>query len=133
MFKNPHIGNILLMEKGGFYMDINQLQHLRSILEEELATLQEHVNEEPAVEDTEITAVDNHPADAATDLTTIVTEKTLNELKEDEIERIQTALNAMDEGTYGECIVCGKEIPFERLEAIPTALTCIDHVDEVME
>lgn len=54
-------------------------------------------------------------------------------MKEDEIERIQTALNAMDEGTYGECIVCGKEIPFERLEAIPTALTCIDHVDEVME
>ncbi|MER2122304.1 MAG: TraR/DksA C4-type zinc finger protein [Solibacillus sp.] len=114
-------------------MDINQLQQLRSILEEELATLQEHVNEEPPLEDTEITAVDNHPADAATDLTTIVTEKTLSELKEDEIERIQTALNAMDEGTYGKCIVCGKEIPFERLEAIPTALTCIDHVEEVTQ
>lgn len=131
MFRNPQTGNILLMEKGGFYMDINQLQQLRTILEEELATLQEHVNEEPPLEDTEISAVDNHPADAATDLTTIVTEKTLSELKEDEIEKIQTALSAMDEGTYGECIVCGKEIPFERLEAIPTALTCIDHVDEI--
>lgn len=70
-------------------MDINQLQQLRSILEEELATLQEHVSEEPPLEDTEITAVDNHPADAATDLTTIVTEKTLSELKEDEIEKFK--------------------------------------------
>lgn len=131
MFKNPQTGNILLMEKGGFYMNINQLQQLRQTLEEELATLQEHINEEPTAEDTEISSVDNHPADAATDLTTVVTEKTLNELKEDEIERIQTALNAMDEGTYGKCIVCGKEIPFERLEAIPTALTCIDHVEDV--
>ena len=28
------------------------------------------------------------------------------------------------------CTECEKPIPFERLEAMPTALTCIDHVDE---
>src|SRR5690606_37927497 len=132
-FRNPHKGNILLMEKVVFNMDINQLQQLRCILEEELATLQEYFIEDQPLVETEIYAGDSHPADAATDLTTIVTEKTLSELKEDEIENIQTALNAMDEGTYGECIVCGKEIPFERLEAVPTALTCIDHVEEVTE
>ena len=55
----------------------------------------------------------------------------MDELKEEEIEKIQAALRAMDEGTYGKCVVCGKDIPFERLEAVPTALTCIEHVDEV--
>ena len=30
-------------------------------------------------------------------------------------------------GTYGICEVSGEEIPFERLEAMPTATTCIQH------
>ncbi|WP_336047105.1 TraR/DksA family transcriptional regulator [Solibacillus ferritrahens] len=110
-------------------MNNNQLQQLRQTLEEELATLQQFINDELPVDETELSAVDNHPADAATDLTTVVTELTLNELKEEEIERIKTALTAMDEGTYGKCAVCGENIPFGRLEAIPTALTCIDHAE----
>ena len=31
-------------------------------------------------------------------------------------------------GTYGSCVVCGRPIPDERLEARPTATTCVDHV-----
>lgn len=114
-------------------MKQTQIQQLRKSLEKELERLQQYVNEEPTAEITEVSSVDNHPADAATDLTTIVTEQTLNELREDEIEKIRFALNAMDEGAYGQCNVCGKDIPFERLEAIPTALTCIDHVEEYVE
>ena len=111
-------------------MNSDQLQQLRHTLEDELATLEQFINEELPVEETEISAIDNHPADAATDLTTVITELTLNELKEEEIERIKTALTAMDEGTYGKCAVCGENIPFERLEAIPTALTCVDHAEK---
>ncbi|MER2129254.1 TraR/DksA C4-type zinc finger protein [Solibacillus sp.] len=47
------------------------------------------------------------------------------------MEKIQVALQALGNGAYGKCIECDKPIPFERLEAMPTALTCIDHVNEV--
>jgi RNA polymerase-binding protein DksA len=36
------------------------------------------------------------------------------------------ALKKLDEGTYGTCENCGKEIPWERLEAIPSARLCVD-------
>ena len=39
----------------------------------------------------------------------------------------------MEEGTYGKCVVCGKEIPYERMEALPMALTCIDHADHELD
>ncbi|MEK4627546.1 MAG: TraR/DksA C4-type zinc finger protein [Solibacillus sp.] len=112
-------------------MNEKQVLQLRQTLEQELHELQKHFRDEPNADNSELSSVDNHPADAATDLTTVVTEIALDELKEEEIEKIQAALRAMDEGTYGKCVVCGKDIPFERLEAVPTALTCIEHVDEV--
>ena len=34
---------------------------------------------------------------------------------------IDMALRRMDEGTYGICVRCGKEIDQKRLEAMPTA------------
>jgi DnaK suppressor protein len=37
------------------------------------------------------------------------------------IEEIDDALRRIDDGTYGQCAVCGKPIDEERLEAMPTA------------
>jgi DnaK suppressor protein len=39
---------------------------------------------------------------------------------------VDAALRAIDAGTYGTCVSCGKPIAPERLEAIPWAPTCID-------
>lgn len=39
---------------------------------------------------------------------------------------IDAALARLDEGTYGRCTSCHREIPFERLEARPWAALCID-------
>lgn len=111
-------------------MNQQQIQQLRKALEDELAQLQEHIHEEPTAEDTELSSVDNHPADVATDITTVTTEIALDELKENEIEKIERALKAMNDGSYGKCSECGEIIPFERLVAIPTALTCIVHTKE---
>jgi DnaK suppressor protein len=44
----------------------------------------------------------------------------------EELQQIETALRRMDEGTYGECISCGTDIEFARLEAQPTALRCLE-------
>ena len=39
---------------------------------------------------------------------------------------IDAALKRIEEGTYGICTNCGKEIPVDRLEALPWATLCID-------
>ena len=41
------------------------------------------------------------------------------------LEDVQGALVRIEKGTYGKCVSCGKEIPTERLEAIPAAKLCI--------
>jgi DnaK suppressor protein len=38
---------------------------------------------------------------------------------------IVSALQRLDDGTYGECERCGRAIPIERLEARPTTLLCV--------
>ena len=38
---------------------------------------------------------------------------------------IDEALEKIEEGTYGVCEVCGKNIPKKRLEALPEATMCI--------
>jgi DnaK suppressor protein len=43
-----------------------------------------------------------------------------------ELHRVETALRAIDAGTYGTCESCGKPIAPERLEALPWVATCID-------
>ena len=39
---------------------------------------------------------------------------------------IESALARIQQGKYGLCIKCSKKIPFERLEAIPYAIMCIE-------
>lgn len=41
-------------------------------------------------------------------------------------EEVLSALRLIESGGYGKCENCGKEIPLERLEAIPTATLCVD-------
>jgi len=41
------------------------------------------------------------------------------------IEEIQAALGRIDDGTYGDCAVCGEPINPARLEALPIARRCV--------
>jgi DnaK suppressor protein len=43
-----------------------------------------------------------------------------------ELGRIDAALRALDDGTYGTCVTCGNPIAPERLEALPWSMQCID-------
>lgn len=40
---------------------------------------------------------------------------------------VLVALANIEKGTYGVCEVCGRAVETERLEADPTATTCIEH------
>lgn len=41
------------------------------------------------------------------------------------ISRLEEAVRAIDDGTYGSCRSCARPIPFERLEAIPDTRHCV--------
>jgi len=43
-----------------------------------------------------------------------------------ELQKINSAIAAMEKGTYGICQNCNKEISLERLRAYPQADTCLD-------
>ena len=42
------------------------------------------------------------------------------------LQMVESALNRIREGTFGECISCGKEINPKRLEAVPWTRHCIE-------
>lgn len=50
-------------------------------------------------------------------------------LKQEEIQynNVVAALKKIEVGTYGKCEIGGEEIPVERLEAEPSAKTCMNH------
>jgi len=41
------------------------------------------------------------------------------------LDEIDAALARIDDGTYGQCAVCGQPIPAARLGVRPTATTCV--------
>lgn len=78
----------------------------------------------------ELSHYDNHPADMGTALFERGKDLALNELAEKELEDINESLHAIEEGTYGICTDCGEDIPFERLQAVPTADKCVEHAEQ---
>lgn len=74
----------------------------------------------------ELSIYDNHPADLATQ--TFDKERGLA-LKGNEmniLNKIESALKMVEDGSYGTCKSCGKKINEERLNFIPYAEYCID-------
>jgi RNA polymerase-binding protein DksA len=69
---------------------------------------------------------DQHPGDVATELFDRELEYTLQDGEQALLARIDRALARIDDGTYGKCARCGKDIPEERLEARPWAELDID-------
>ncbi|MGP7819692.1 TraR/DksA C4-type zinc finger protein [Niallia sp. 01092] len=78
----------------------------------------------------ELSNYDNHPADMGTELYEREKDFALEEHDQSELNKINEALAAIKDGSYGICKVSGKEIPYERLEAIPTALTLKEYSSE---
>ncbi|MDR3584811.1 MAG: TraR/DksA C4-type zinc finger protein [Desulfosporosinus sp.] len=74
----------------------------------------------------ELSLIDNHPADIATE----VYERSRDVAQHDRlihrVEAIDVALARFDQGEYGVCEHCGHEIPFERLEALPHTTVCTE-------
>jgi RNA polymerase-binding transcription factor DksA len=75
--------------------------------------------------ESELSDIDNHPADQGTETHEVELDSTTEILLEEEIHRIEEARRALASGTYGTCLDCGTEISEARLEAVPEAVRCI--------
>ena len=71
------------------------------------------------------------PNDVADQIEELATNVPLVEELEQRHRDIVDALEKMDEGVYGICEVSNEPIPLERLKAIPSARTLIEHAEEV--
>ncbi len=73
----------------------------------------------------ELSLIDNHPADIGTEVYERSRDIAMQDRLKHEIDAMDSALQRYREGKYGECEHCGKEIPVERLEALPHTTVCI--------
>ncbi|QYR20070.1 TraR/DksA C4-type zinc finger protein [Paenibacillus sp. sptzw28] len=113
----------------------NQLNELRGLLEKDKAETEERLsdNEHYGLASSqrdntgELSLIDNHPADVASETYERGKDISLLEREDLRLTRIIAALTAMNQGDYGTCLTCGAPIPFERLQAVPDTLYCVDH------
>jgi DnaK suppressor protein len=110
--------------------------HARELLTAELAELDERAafagrTREEASADTlgQEAAMGQHPGDYGTEVATTMEAELMVDTVGAQRRRIEAALARLDDGSYGRCAVCGKEIDDERLEARPEADTCREHAD----
>lgn len=73
---------------------------------------------------------DNHPADQGTETFMQEMDETTEIILDEELSRVKQARAALEEGRYGVCEVCGKDIPAERLEVQPESVRCLEHQRE---
>jgi len=103
-----------------------QISHLRSILNEREKALRIDIRREVNGQDNFAQLASDVPddgdasfADLSIDLGNAAISRDLQELR-----AIEKARRRMAENTYGECVECETEIPYERLEVQPTAERC---------
>lgn len=74
----------------------------------------------------ELSVYDQHPADIGSEIFERSKDFSLREDAMLKVRAIDHALQRMQNGKYGICEVCGKEIPIDRLKAVPYTTQCID-------
>ncbi|NLY43255.1 MAG: conjugal transfer protein TraR [Clostridiaceae bacterium] len=74
----------------------------------------------------ELSNYDNHPGDLGSEMFELEHNRGLQVNEEHNLKEIDDALKRIEDGTYGRCELCGKEIGEERLEIVPYARLCID-------
>ena len=110
-----------------------ELDHFRRILDRQGREIERTIErmkenkdaEQDKYSPTELSNYDNHPAELGTQLFEVELNSALKVHEEHLFKEIHDALGRIDEGVFGKCAFCGREIPKERLEAIPYTRLCI--------
>ena len=110
------------MEKSELSMYQSRLFALRSRLVRDVGRIEEALLEDVMTAG-DTSAVPSHPADK--DVEGFDEQVIFAQNEEQLLEDVEAALQRIEAGTYGNCELCGREIPMERLDALPQAATCI--------
>jgi RNA polymerase-binding protein DksA len=108
-------------------LSTEELTRLRQDLEAERERIRAHIDElldMLRLEDREIGSGEDD-ADIAARAISYNGLLALMESEQQTLAEIENALQAMEEGTYGRCLSCGREIEPARLQARPFARLCI--------
>lgn len=112
-------------KKGEEYMNEQQVEHFRNILEGWKRELMGKVDETVHhLQDEAANFPD--PNDRASQESEFTLELRTRDRERKLIKKIEESLSALDSEEYGFCSSCGVEVGIRRLEARPTASECID-------
>ncbi|WP_164931988.1 TraR/DksA family transcriptional regulator [Janthinobacterium sp. 17J80-10] len=107
-------------------LSTEQIAELKNILQAREHALREDIRREVAQQDDYADVASEAPdagdssfADLSVDLGNAAVGRDMGELR-----AIQHAYERIDNGKYGECVDCGYDIPYERLQVQPTAERC---------
>ncbi len=115
-------------------MDKNQLLHYKDKLKTEAKTTDTALEQMRDLKEgemsnftpSELSNYDNHPAELGSELYTVEMNLALKVHEQTKLNDIKLALKKIDNGTYGVCENCKKEINPERLEVMPAARFCME-------
>jgi RNA polymerase-binding transcription factor DksA len=105
-----------------------EAKRARKLLREEQERIQQELEElrTDTGGDGELSTVDQHPADAGTELFEEERVQSMIDRLEDELKAVERAMKRVDDGTYGVSVESGEPIPDARLEAVPHAERTVD-------
>ncbi len=106
------------------YMNDDQLDHFRAILNQWKADLMREVDN--TINEMKEASVLADPNDRATQEEAFSLELRTRDRERKLLKKIEQALTQIDDKEYGYCETCGVDIGIRRLEARPTATLCID-------
>ncbi|MEJ8306180.1 conjugal transfer protein TraR [Saccharibacillus sacchari] len=122
------------------HLNDSQLDTLKKLLLEQKDELEQHFGSsedtsegfETSLRDStgELSSVDNHPADLGTEEFERSRDMAIDSDLSDRLDEVNAALARIEDGTYGIDAKTGKEIPFERLEAVPYTAYNVDTTPE---
>ena len=112
------------MEKENETQYDKMIDTLREERQDSLETATELFNGDMRESLGELSLIDNHPADIATEVYERSRDVAQHDRLVHKVEAIDVALARFDEGDYGICEHCGQKIPLERLEALPYTTVC---------
>jgi DnaK suppressor protein len=92
--------------------------------------LRQLAQEDAPIEDPSLDEGGQDWAETALDFQTSQQDPLIQNNEQQMLTDIQHALQRIDQGTYGLCIVCGQPIPEKRLEALPWTPRCVKDEEE---
>jgi RNA polymerase-binding transcription factor DksA len=117
----------------GGHMDLNAMRERLEREREDLASTVERIKERLAVPQREsggdVALADQHPADVASETEARELDLARQTMFEARVALIDEALRRLERGDYGKCVVCGRQIPAERLDLVPETPFCIEDAE----